>query len=86
MENNKQVQKLLKGAECVLIATDKGTGVVGEAPAVLTMYTMLTKNLAGDLPKELIEDAFQRGFKDAKELLNDLKDLIDDIYKKMENK
>ena len=47
---------------------------------------MLTKNLAGDLPKELIEDAFQRGFKDAKELLNDLKDLIDDIYKKMENK
>jgi hypothetical protein len=83
MENNKQVQKLLKGANGVLIATDNGVGVVGEAPAVLTMYSMLTRNLASQLPKELIEDAFKKGFKEPKELLKDLKDLIDDIQKKM---
>ena len=84
MENNKQIQKLLKGAECALVSTDKGIGVVGNASTVLVMYTLLTKNLAENLPKELIEDAFEKAFMNEKELLKELKDKLDELMKKME--
>jgi hypothetical protein len=83
---NKDIEKLLKGAECVLIATDKGIGVVGTGVDVLTYYTALTSNLSKDIPQEMLENAFKRAFKKPSELLDELKGLLEELEKKAGNK
>ena len=72
----KQINKLLKNANCVLIATDNGTGVIGREPEVLACFTMLVKNLADDVEKERLQDKFDMAFKTTDELMQILNDKI----------
>ena len=83
MEEKKEIKRLLNGAECCIIATDNGSGVIGDRPKVLSLYSALTKNLAENFDKELLEKAFNRGFADEKELLTELKNALDELFKKL---
>ena len=83
MEKNKEIKRLLNGAECCIIVTDNGGGVIGDRTEVLSLYSVLTKNLAENFDKELLEKAFNRGFADEKELLTELKNKLDELFKKL---
>ena len=83
---DKNIEKLLKGAECILIATDKGIGVVGTGVDILTYYTALTSKLSENIPKEVLENAFKRAFKKPSELLEELKGLLEELDEKVGNK
>lgn len=82
-EQVRKIERLLDGAECCIIATDNGSGVIGDRPEVLSLYSALTKNLAENFDKELLEKAFNRGFADEKELLTELKSTLDELFKKL---
>ena len=85
-EQKRNIEELLKGAECILIATDNGVGIVGTGVEVLTYYTQLTKQIAQNIDKEMLENAFQNAFKKPEELLDDIKGLLEKMKEMMGGK
>ena len=79
MENNKDIQRLLKGAKNILVVTENGCGIEGRGAELLALYTMLTQQLNENIDKPTLEHAFKRAFLSSKELLDDLKDLLDKL-------
>ena len=79
MENNKDIQKILKGAKNILIVTENGCGIEGRGTELLGLYTLLTQQLNENIDKPTLEHAFKRAFLSNKELLDDLKDLLDEL-------
>lgn len=57
-ENRKNIENLLKDAKCMLIATDKGVGMIGKTPDILTCYSVLTRTLSEDIDKKNFRRCF----------------------------
>lgn len=86
LRERKNINKLLKNAKSVLIATENGTGVVGEEPLVLANFTMLVSNLAEQVGKERLQDKFDMAFKSTDELMQILENKINELFGTLEKK
>lgn len=71
MIDRKEIKKLLKGAEVCLIATDNGLKVEGDAPDILTVFSLMVRHLREDFSDEMLKRAFESGFKTDEELLKE---------------
>lgn len=87
---NKAIDKLIDGAECIIIASTNGTGLVGPKGMMLNLLANLAYNFkdCGFEEKELIR-AVEAGFrnnksKDSKELDKETKEILKDIKKALE--
>ncbi len=85
----KKIQKLLKDADAVILATDKGVGVCGFEPELVTNFGMIVKYLAENgIPKEVLQLNFDMAFMTSEELddlaKNKLDELLNKIKKAME--
>lgn len=87
MENNKKkIEKMLKGSEdCFLLVTKNGTATVGYSHEILTMLTMLIKDVkkCNGITEENVDRAFELSKMSEEELaknaLKKLKELIEKI-------
>lgn len=89
-KENKAIDKIIDGAECIIIATTNGTGLVGPKGMMLNLLANLAFNFkeCGFEEKELIK-AVEAGFrnnkpKDSKELDETTKEILKDIKKAIE--
>lgn len=82
--NKKQIERLLKDTKNMILITDNGCGIEGMGICVLNLYTMLTSQLSENFSKEELQGAFDNAFKSPHELLETLKDMIDNIMNKMD--
>ena len=85
MNKNKDVEKLLKDAKTLIMATDNGSCIVGNLPKVMTAYTMLTRALIEQCGKESVEHAHKLACLSPDELVEEVKDKISDLLKKIES-
>ena len=82
MKNDtKNIKKILESANAYLIFTDKGCGVNGSTPALLAIYSTLTKemmNLEG-IKKEHLDLAYELAFMSDKEMLQKISEILEEI-------
>jgi len=75
----KDVERLLKGAETIIISTDNGIGIEGKLVSTLGNFSMIVHQLVdGGCPKEYLKTAFELGLEDSsdKENQNEEKDKL----------
>ena len=53
------IEKLLKGAESVMIVTDNGLGIEGNLASTLRNLSLLISKLRETIPKDLLDYAIQ---------------------------
>lgn len=85
MENKKEIKKLLEGADVCLIATDKGTGVIGSTPEVLGLLVTAIKAVreCKGVRDEEIEKAFELSTKSVEEVEKEAKDMLKKFLEKL---
>ena len=90
MENNKKkIEKLLKGSEdAFIIATKNGIATVGYSHEILTMLTMLIKNVkeCNGITEEDIENVFELSKMSKEEIAKKALEKLKEIIEKMGNK
>ena len=90
MENNKKkIEKLLKGSEdAFIIATKNGIATVGYSHEILTMLTMLIKNVkeCNGITEEDIENVFELSKMNKEEIAKKALEKLKEIIEKMGNK
>lgn len=82
----KDIERLIKGADAGILATQNGCILQGHPTEVMTLYTLITKQLAEDLDKKLLEHAFELAFKEPDELLGMVKEALETLKEKLEKK
>lgn len=85
MNKNKDVEKLLKDAKTLIMGTDNGNCIAGSPTKVMTAYTMLTRALIEQCGKESVEHAHKLACLSPDELVEEVKDKISDLLKKIES-
>ena len=80
----RKIQKLLKDADTVLLVTDKGVGICGFEPDVLTHFGVLVKYLAEQgISKEVLKLNFDAAFMTSEELDELAKSKLDELLNKI---
>lgn len=86
----KEIKEILKGAENYIVASENGIAIEGNEPHILTLYAMITKAIAENNDKELIDEAYNLAFLSDKELkkkaLEAMKGFMERINKMSEDK
>ena len=84
MKNEKKIKELFKGSEdCLLVVTKNGTAVVGRGDEILTLLTLLLRNIkeckgcTDELIDEAVKLAKMTKEEIAIELLKKLKETIE---------
>lgn len=86
MKNEKKVKQLFEDSEdCYLVATKNGTAIVGTAPSVLTLLTMLLESFreCDNITDKLIERALKLSRLTDKERRKELLDTLKQMLEKM---
>lgn len=82
--DKKNIERLLKDAKGILIVTNNGCGIEGRGAHLLSLYTMLTSQLSENLSKEQLQHAFDMAFYSNIELLEELKNVVENAMKEMD--
>ena len=82
----KNIERLLKGASSIIIATDNGIGVDGKLPMVLSNLAMLIHQIsANGCPREILEHSINLGLgriedkKESKKEKDDFDEMVKDV-------
>lgn len=67
-EERKEIDRLLKNAEYVVLATSNGVGALGIKPRILTGFSKLTGALTEAFGEEEMREIFELAFKSNEEL------------------
>lgn len=86
IEKEKNIKRLLKGANAHIIVTDKGIGIEGSGYQILPLFSMIVQTLKEDVSKKELERAFELGLKSAKELEEEALKVTKEIFEKIMNK
>lgn len=87
MLKKKEVKQLLSGANCFLIATDKGVGIVGNDAEVCSMLTATIKEIRDNAPRiddKMIEQCYELSKLNGKELVVELLKNVKKAIEKIE--
>lgn len=80
----KNIERLLKGASSIIISTDNGIGVEGNLPMILSNLAMIIHQISSNgCPKDILEHAIKLGLGeiDAKKESKKEKDSFDEMTK-----
>ena len=86
MKHEKEIKELLKGSEdTYLIATKNGTAVVGYNSSVLSLLTMLIRDVrqCEGINEEMIDKAIQLSKASEKEILEDTLKMLQELINKI---
>lgn len=82
----KDIERLLKGANSIIISTDNGIGVEGNLPMVLSNLAMIIRQISNNgCPKEILEHTIKLGLgeikeeKESKKEKDDFEEVIKDV-------
>ncbi len=79
------IEKLLKGAESVMIVTDNGLGVEGDLVSTLRNLSLLISKLRETIPKDLLDYAIQLDLRETKKS-NESKDKkVEELRKELQD-
>ena len=85
---DKKIKQLTKGAETIILATDKGLYIVGTTPNILNAYVNITRQLleCKGVTKEKLDKIYNLAFKTEKELKEEVETKIKDFFDKLTEK
>ena len=81
--SEKDIKKLLKGTECVLISTDNGVGIEGNGVRVLSAFNMLVIQLRQNFSDKVIKEVFENSFLSEKEIFEKVLKSLEKIKDKL---
>lgn len=83
----KQLEKALKGENAIVVATDHIHFVRGDAREILYLIVRtLEEIISGGIDKELVEECVSLAWKDDKEILESMKEVMKEFIEKEEKK
>lgn len=78
-ETIKKINKMMEGANCVIVATDESALIEGNGAMILASLASLIKSIRKNMPDEMIKDAIELGFLSDEELDKRTKESIEKL-------
>lgn len=79
------IEKLLKGAESVMIVTDNGLGIEGNLASTLRNLSLLISKLRETIPKDLLDYAIQLGLRETKKSNEEKAKKVEELRKELQD-
>lgn len=79
------IEKLLKGAESVMIVTDNGLGIEGNLASTLRNLSLLISKLRETIPKDLLDYAIQLGLRETKKSNEEKDKKVEELRKELQD-
>ncbi len=73
-KENKDIKSITKGAETIIVSTEKGICIKGDTRCLLTCYALITREMAklNGMTKEMLDEAYNVSYKSKEELIEEL--------------
>lgn len=82
---NKKIEKITKGAEAIILATDKGIMLEGTTAELMNIYVHITKELltCKGVTKEKLDEVYNLAFMNNEELVKRVEKELNDLLEKL---
>lgn len=82
---NKKIEKITKGAEAIILATDKGIMLEGTTAELMNIYMHITKELltCKGVTKEKLDEVYNLAFMNNEELVKRVEKELNDLLEKL---
>lgn len=82
---NKKIEKITKGAEAIILATDKGIMSEGTTAELMNIYVHITKELltCKGVTKEKLDEVYNLAFMNNEELVKRVEKELNDLLEKL---
>lgn len=82
---NTKIEKITKGAEAIILATDKGIMLEGTTAELMNIYVHITKELltCKGVTKEKLDEVYNLAFMNNEELVKRVEKKLNDLLEKL---